>query len=295
MISIFTPTYNRGYILPQLYDSLKRQSSTDFEWIIVDDGSTDETEKLVIKWQSEKNAFKITFMKQKNAGKHIAINKGVSLAKGEWFFIVDSDDYIVDNAVEKINQWVLDCNCDKFAGVAGTRITNSNSTIGGEVAFETPFVDCKNNERERYGLGGDKAEVYKTSILRKYPFPQFVGEKFLSECAVWDHIAIDGLKIRWFNSPLMICNYLPDGLTAKVNRLELDNFQGYTYTTNIRLKAYSGVEHYRIIGQYVNKAIHKNISIKKIAKNIKQPLFLILLMNIVVALKNKISGDRTFG
>ena len=295
MITIFTPTYNRGYILPKLYDSLKRQSSTDFEWIIVDDGSIDETEKVVSEWQREKNAFNITFAKQENAGKHIAINKGVSLAKGEWFFIVDSDDYIVDNAVENINQWVLDCNCDKFAGVAGTKITNSNSTIGGEVAFKTPFVDCKNNERERYGLGGDKAEVYKTSILRKYPFPQFVGEKFLSECAVWDHIAIDGLKIRWFNSPLMICNYLPDGLTAKVKRLELDNFQGYTYTTNIRLKAYSGVEHYRIIGQYINKSRHKGLLLTKIANNINQPLLLIFLMNIAVTLKNKFSGDRVLG
>ena len=292
MISIFTPTYNRGYILPQLYDSLKRQSSTDFEWIIVDDGSTDETEKMVIKWQREKNAFNITFAKQENAGKHIAINKGVSLAKGEWFFIVDSDDYIIDNAVQKINEWIDDCTSSEFAGVAGTRISSENVTIGGEVLFDTPFVDCKNNERKKYGLGGDKAEVYKTSILKRYPFPKFGEEKFLSECAVWDQVALDGYKLRWFNSPLIVCTYLSDGLTAKVNKLELENFEGYTYATKIRLKAYNSLEHYRIIAQYINKGLHKRIELRKIADNIGISNSFAVFMAVIVEIKNLILGDN---
>lgn len=101
MVSVFTPTYNRAYILPVLYESLKRQTCSDFEWIIVDDGSTDNTEELITSWQMECNDFSIVYRKQKNGGKHTAINNGVTLAKYEWFFIVDSDDYLRNDAVEK--------------------------------------------------------------------------------------------------------------------------------------------------------------------------------------------------
>ena len=90
MITVFTPTYNRGYIISNLYDSLKRQTVKTFEWIVIDDGSTDHTEKLFQNFLKEKNDFSITYKKVPNGGKHRAINKGVSLAKGDLFFIVDS-------------------------------------------------------------------------------------------------------------------------------------------------------------------------------------------------------------
>ena len=97
MISVFTPTYNRAYILPILYESLKWQTCHDFEWIIVDDGSTDNTEEIVCSWQKEKKDFPIVYRKQQNGGKHTTINHGVSLARGEWLFIVDSADLEVKN------------------------------------------------------------------------------------------------------------------------------------------------------------------------------------------------------
>ena len=292
MITIFTPTYNRAYALPKLYESLKRQSDKNFEWIVVDDGSNDATESLMSEWIVQEEDFPIRYIRQENSGKHIAINKGVSLANTDWFFIVDSDDHIIDNAVQKINEWIDDCTSSEFAGVAGTRISSENVTIGGEVLFDTPFVDCKNNERKKYGLGGDKAEVYKTSILKRYPFPKFGEEKFLSECAVWDQVALDGYKLRWFNSPLMVCTYLSDGLTAKVNKLELENFEGYTYTTKIRLKAYNSLEHYRIIAQDINKGLHKRIELRKIADNIDQNTIFVFFMAIIVEIKNLILGDN---
>ena len=93
MITIFTPTYNRAYILPILFESLKIQTVKEFEWIIVDDGSTDNTESLIYKFKEECN-FSIRYFKKENQGKHIAINFGVEKAKGNLFFIVDSDDYI---------------------------------------------------------------------------------------------------------------------------------------------------------------------------------------------------------
>ncbi|MCI7302723.1 MAG: glycosyltransferase family 2 protein [Clostridia bacterium] len=107
MISVFTPTYNRAYILPALYQSLQRQTCRNFEWIIVDDGSTDNTSELIASWQKDHNDFTIIYRKQQNGGKHTAINYGVALASYKWFFIVDSDDYLRDDAIERI--WVSRC------------------------------------------------------------------------------------------------------------------------------------------------------------------------------------------
>ena len=101
-ITVFTPTYNRGYIIDNLFQSLKRQSYTDFEWIVIDDGSDDDTENMFQKFQSVDNGFPIIYKKVNNGGKHRAINTGLNLAKGELFFIVDSDDYLTDSALERI-------------------------------------------------------------------------------------------------------------------------------------------------------------------------------------------------
>lgn len=270
MVSIFTPTYNRAYILPVLYESLKRQTCRDFEWIIVDDGSTDNTEELVASWEKDKNDFPIIYRKQKNGGKHTAINYGVTLASYEWFFIVDSDDYLRDDAVEKVCEWTKEKLPQDIAAVSGTRCFKNMVTIGGQTKFNGEYCDCKNNERKKYGLLGDKAEVYRTEILKKYPFPVFEGEKFLSECAVWDKIALEGYKIRWYDYPLMVCEYLEDGLTAKVsgNDLELKNFQGYTYITRQRIKAYKGLDRYRYICAYITMAQKKQMSCKEMAQSL---------------------------
>ena len=100
-ITVFTPSYNRAYILPQLYNSLVGQTSGDFEWVVVDDGSTDNTSELLSQWEKS-TSFTIKWQTQPNQGKHIAINTGVLMASGELFFIVDSDDYLTNDAIEKV-------------------------------------------------------------------------------------------------------------------------------------------------------------------------------------------------
>ena len=102
-VTVFTPTYNRAYILPKLYESLKKQICNDFEWLIVDDGSTDETEKIVRGWLTEET-FPVRYIKQLNGGKHAAINRGVLETKSELFFIVDSDDQLTPDAIAIIKQ-----------------------------------------------------------------------------------------------------------------------------------------------------------------------------------------------
>lgn len=101
-ISIFTPTYNRAYILGALYESLRKQTCLDFEWIIVDDGSTDNTEELCHRFYSD--LFPIHYFKIPNHGKHVAINFGIQKALGEWFFIVDSDDQLPEHSIENIKK-----------------------------------------------------------------------------------------------------------------------------------------------------------------------------------------------
>ena len=216
MITIFTPVYNRADVLEKLYQSLLRQSDYDFEWLIIDDGSTDSVKKVVQHWiVSEEVRFPIRFYQQENAGKHRAVNRGTQLAQGNAFFIVDSDDYLTDDAVEMVEKWWKDvADDDNYAGVAGLKGDRNGDVIGRIPLFDL-YVDATNLERAKYGLLGDKAEVYKTSVLRKNPFPEFEGENFLTEAVVWDRIAYNHLKIRWFIPVHCDVNcYLPPGVSV---------------------------------------------------------------------------------
>lgn len=227
MVTVFTPVYNRADIITQLYRSLLGQTDFNFEWLIVDDGSEDEISKVVDSWIDKKEApFAIRFYQQKNGGKHRAINRGVQLAKGEAFFIVDSDDYITKDAVRLIREWWRGISRDDYAGISGLKGNKFGGILGGEPLFDT-FIDATNIEREKYGLLGDKAEVYKTSVLKRYPFPEFEGENFLTEAVVWDKIAYDGLKIRWFREVLTICEYRRDGLTSQGKHMFMKNPKGW--------------------------------------------------------------------
>lgn len=237
MITVFTPTYNRCYIIDSLYQSLLRQTNKDFEWIVVDDGSTDDTEAYFNTILKNDTPFKILYKKQKNGGKHRALNVGVTLATGDLFFIVDSDDYLTDDAIEKVYKWKLTLdNSHKWAGVSGARGFTIDKHIGG-IYNKKGFVDCKNNQRSKFNLYGDKAEVYFTDVLRKYPFPEFEGENFITEEVVWNAIAIDGYYLRWYSDIIYICDYLEDGLTKNSTKNK-KNPQGVLAWYKIQLKAF---------------------------------------------------------
>lgn len=216
MITIFTPAYNRAYILPKLYESLCAQTCKDFEWLVVDDGSSDETGSLIENYKLQitnyEPSFEIKYIKQENGGKHRAINRGVQEARGELFFIVDSDDYLTEDAVEWIKKYVLAImDNQSFAGISGLRIYPDGSKIGGGSDFG--MIDANAIEiRTKYHVKGDLAEVYKTRILRQYPFPDFPGEKFCSEGLIWGRIA-QRYKLRYYYKGIYVCEYLAGGLT----------------------------------------------------------------------------------
>ena len=226
--TVFTPTYNRAYILHNLYHSLQRQTCRDFEWLIVDDGSTDNTEALVTSWIAEDNDFPIRYYKQPNGGKHRAINNAVQLAQSFLFFIVDSDDQLTEDAIETIVSQIKSLPTDsytQYAGICNCRGSSGNTILG--TTFSGEWLDCTALDRSKHGIEGDKAEVFFTDIMRKYPFPEFPGENFVTEAVVWDRMAVDGYLLRFFNKTVYLCEYRDDGLTSQGLDLYYRNPQGY--------------------------------------------------------------------
>lgn len=285
-ITIFTPTYNRGYIIKNLYESLQKQTIKDFEWLVVDDGSTDNTMELFQNWTELSNEFKIKYAKVENGGKHRAINTGLDMAEGELFFIVDSDDFLVDNAIEIIIKWYksIENSNSKFCGVAGLKGYNENDIVGN--TFKGDYIDATSLERSKLKIKGDKAEVFKTNVLRKYNFPELPGEKFMSENIVWYRIANDGYKFRWFNEIIYICNYLEDGLTKNIDNIYINNFEGYTQQIKECLKYFKDgkLERkylFRIITAYIYRARKKKLSVKVINSKIKISCFYIIILIVV--------------
>lgn len=223
-ITVFTPTYNRAYIIENLYRSLQRQTYTDFEWVVVDDGSADDTQALFGKWMQEENPFPIRYHKQENGGKCRAINRGLEMARGELFFTVDSDDYLTDDALEKVARWEAELPKDqKYCGFCGNLGTAADVTPNKPL----PGSYFDGNAFDRYGIvDGERASVFYTDIHRHYLYPEFPGEKFIIESVTWNRMAYDGYKMRFYDDIIWIYEYKEDGLTNAGYKLFFDNPQG---------------------------------------------------------------------
>ena len=268
-VTIFTSTYNRHYTIDRLYHSLLRQTQNNFEWLVIDDGSTDDTEKYFCSLISKPQPFQIRYIKQENGGKHRAINKGVNIANGALFFIVDSDDYLAENAIDKINQWVTSLdNSHKWAGVSGLRGFQNNNPIG-KTGLSKKYTDAKHSELKKKNLIGDKAQVYFTDILRKYPFPEIEGENFITEEIVWNAIARENYFIRWFPQIIYITEYLEDGLTHNFELLNKKNPKGLCLWAKGQLATYPHniIEKMLAIRCYY-LATQNNLSNKDISSNL---------------------------
>lgn len=224
-ITVFTPTYNRGYTLHRLYESLKKQTDNSFLWLIVDDGSTDHTEELISYWIREE-FIEIRYYKQENDGKQRAHNIGVELCDTEFFICVDSDDYLTENAIESlIFTWDSIENKQGISGIVALRGKDKNTPIGSRMpnVKKSPLNDLY----DKYGFRGDTALLFRSDILKKYPFFVAEGEKFIGEGYVY--LQIDQhYSLYVLNEILYICNYLSDGYTANVRNLIKNNPVGYT-------------------------------------------------------------------
>lgn len=296
-ITVFTPTYNRGYIIENLYKSLQRQTFTDFEWLVVDDGSKDNTEELFDVWKKGDNNFNIRYYKKENGGKHRAINYALKIIKSPYVFIVDSDDILTNDAILTINSWIDTIDDENIAAVSGLKGYNLNQPIG-DISFFSGnnYIDVSNLERDKLNMNFDMAEVYKTSILKKYPFPEYDGENFITEGIVWDRIAHDGYQIRWFNKIIYICDYLDDGLTKSGRKILIDNPKGYAQYVNQNIDYKNMNLKQRILSYYDYYLDMKcKYSLKEIANylNISSILlrFSIYLIKIRTIIKGTLLGE----
>lgn len=224
-LTIFTPTYNRAYILSNLYASLKTQTCFDFQWYVINDGSTDNTDELVKGWVKEKNDFNIIYENQKNGGKQNAHNIAVKKCGTELFFCVDSDDYLTEDAVEKIIiTWENEKNKENLSGILAMRGTSKNNPLGDSLPIDINYSNLTKISKKR--SLGDTALIFRSSVLIHFPFDVVKGEKFIPE--EYSYVQIDSeYDMVILPEVIYICNYQPDGYTANTIRNLKNNPKSY--------------------------------------------------------------------
>ncbi len=236
MVTILTPTYNRAAKLNKLYESLCAQNVKDFEWLVIDDGSSDNTKEL-IEGFADKASFTIRYVYKENGGKHTALNLGIGMIESELTFIVDSDDYLAPDAIEVIlkyhEKYIGQKESDKLCGYSFLRADSSGNVNVREFPVDEA-VDTYRQQRINNNLLGDKAEVYYTDILKKYPFEVFAGERFMPEDAVW--LKMSGpYNMVHINKVTYYCDYLEGGLTKTGRKMKVYSPYGMMYRSSIYL------------------------------------------------------------
>jgi glycosyltransferase involved in cell wall biosynthesis len=231
-LTVFTPAYNRAHTIGRTYESLCRQTCKDFEWLVVDDGSTDNTRDLVEQWINE-GRIAIRYVYQANQGMHGAHNTAYKNISSELNTCIDSDDYMPDEAVEKIIRFWHEHKADDIAGIVGLDITEDNKVIGS--LFE------ENNQRitltDYYDRGGsgDKKSVYRTDIIHLYPdYPLFKGERYVSLASKYFMIDQD-YEMLTLNEPLVVVEYQTDGSSMNMYKQYWRNPQGFIYDRQLVL------------------------------------------------------------
>lgn len=262
-ITVLTPTYNRGKLLEKLYESLCVQDCKDFEWLIVDDGSTDDTSERVEQIKQTAD-FPISFHKKENGGKHTALNYAYQFIKTPLTFIVDSDDSLTGDAISGINEvykkYKNESDLCGFSFLRGKPDGGYLSTSGvPQDGMKESYVECRINR----SIGGDMAEVWYTHCLKEYLFPEFQGEKFLGEDIVWVRMS-EKYKMRFFNRVIYISDYLEDGLTNNRRKHNIKSPNGCVARAESFLNSKASFKakvkamlQYYIYGRFANYSVHE--------------------------------------
>ena len=272
-ITIFTTTYNRAYCLHKLYESLLRQTSKDFCWLIIDDGSTDSTKSLVENWITE-NLIEIRYAYKQNGGMHTGYNKAYELIETELNTCIDSDDYMTDSAVEKILKFWEQNKNDNFAGIVALDATEDGKVLG-----EKFPEDLKNSTLEdlynKHRVPGDKKLIYRTSIVKKYPkYPVFEEERLVPLGSLY--IQIDkNFELLCMNEVVCIVEYMEDGSTRNIFKQYHRSPKGFRYSRLITIKhtKYLKVKFTNLI-HYISHSIY--LKDFQIFQNNKHPALTIL-------------------
>ncbi len=274
-LAIITPTYNRENLLKKAYLSLEKQFNKDFIWYIIDDGSTDNTTQVVQNFINNAS-FKIVYHKKTNGGKHTALNYAYPLIEEELILILDSDDTLVENATETIlNDYMSIKNDDTICGLGYLKLNKQFKVIGAHYTKDE-IIDFFTNQRINKNTYGDKCEIFKSRILKQYPFPTFDGEKFISESVVWCKISMK-YKMKFINKGLYVCEYVDDGLSANIHKLLFNNPHGASACyLNMSSKQTKLKPRIKYTMAYTIYSLTANIKIKEQFKQISSKFIYIL-------------------
>jgi glycosyltransferase involved in cell wall biosynthesis len=265
--TVFTATFNRARTLPRVYESLKAQTFRDFEWLIVDDGSSDGTDELVKQWQAEA-PFPIRYYWQENAGKQEAYNRGVKEARGELFLALDSDDACLPHALERFDTHWRDIEASpaasSFSAVTALARRSDGTMVG--TGYPRDVFDSDSVEsRYRYKVTGDKWGFQKTEILREHPFPRVPDGSFVPEGVVWNSIARK-YKTRYVNEPLLTVWVDQDNRLTTTGRQSYDKKLGHVIwhrdllNHHLRYLRYAPRHYLESAVQYTRFSLHGGVS-----------------------------------
>ena len=277
--TIFTPTFYRKELLEKLYKSLQKQTYTDFEWLIVDDGSTDGTGEKVKEFLEE-SKLDIKYFYKENGGKQRAYNFATDKANGELFICLDSDDEYVENGFETIlKYWEKYEKNREIAGMGYLSMYPDGEIIGSSFP-EKEMISTQFDIYNKYGVKGDKGLMFRTEIIKKYKFPIFDDEKFITEAVVYNRIC-EKYKMVYVNEKIEIKEYQEDGLTAKYNNLLLRNPKGQAlYHNEINFQNLTFKQKILNNAVYYKFCRVAGYKLGKIFKESKNKLF--LLMGVVI-------------
>lgn len=233
-LTIFTPAYNRAHTLPRTYKSLCSQKCKDFIWLIIDDGSSDETAALVHKWQEQEKSFEIQYIYKENGGMHTAHNTAYANIQTELNTCIDSDDMLAEDAVEKILRKWDEVRDKGYAGLVGLDADFSGKIIG--QGFPPDMIETTLSGYYAGGGSGDKKLVYRTDIINAYPaYPVFEGEKYVS--LAYKYLLIDqDYKLAVLDDVLCNVEYQPDGSSNNMIRQYLNNPRGFAFWRTIKMQ-----------------------------------------------------------
>ena len=252
-LTVFTPTFNRAHTIGRTYESLCRQTCKDFEWLVVDDGSTDNTRQLIEGWMAE-NKIPIRYIYQENQGMHGAHNTAYKNITTELNTCIDSDDYMPDDALELILKLWKEKGREKYAGIVGLDYADGGGLIGTE--FPQEMTETTLSGFYRQGGKGDKKVVYRTDVINNYPeYPRFEGERYFS--LAYKYLLIDqDYKLLTLNRPLVIVDYQLDGSSFGMFRQYWTNPNGFMYLRKVHMRYYlTFKERLRTCTHYVSHCI----------------------------------------
>lgn len=233
-LTVFTPAYNRAHTLPRTYESLCNQKCKDFCWLIIDDGSTDDTEQLVKGWMERDNGFEIQYIYKENGGMHTAHNMAYENITTELNVCVDSDDCMAEDGVAKILKKWDEVKDSGYAGIIGLDADMNGKIIG--KSFPKSMKETTLMGYYAMGGAGDKKLVYRTDIIKKYPpYPVFEGEKYVALAYKYRLIDQD-YKLAVL--PQILCNveYQEDGSSGTMWKQYLKNPKGFAFWRKICMR-----------------------------------------------------------